>query len=49
MAVAISETLPNVRLLPREDGVVLKWSEIVRQRREIWPIQYLMPYGAYIQ
>jgi len=48
LAGAISETLPNMRLLPRADGVVLKWSEIVRQRREIWPIQYLMPSGAYI-
>ena len=48
LASAISETLPNIKLLARTDGVVLKWSEIVRQRREIWPIQYLMPSGAYI-
>jgi hypothetical protein len=48
LADAISETLPNIKLLPRADGVALKWSEIVRQQREIWPIQYLMPSGAYI-
>jgi hypothetical protein len=48
LASAISETLPNIKVLPRADGVVLKWSDIVRQRREIWPIQYLMPSGAYI-
>jgi pimeloyl-ACP methyl ester carboxylesterase len=48
LASAISETLPNIKLLPRADGVVLKWSEFVRQRRELWPIQYLMPSGAYI-
>jgi pimeloyl-ACP methyl ester carboxylesterase len=48
LASAISETLPNIKLLPQADGVALKWSEIVRQRREIWPIQYLMPSGAYI-
>jgi len=27
---------------------VLKWSEIVEQKRESWPIQYLLPSGAYI-
>jgi pimeloyl-ACP methyl ester carboxylesterase len=48
LASAISETLANIKLLPGADGMVLKWSEIVRQRREIWPIQYLMPSGAYI-
>jgi pimeloyl-ACP methyl ester carboxylesterase len=48
LAGAISETLPNMKLLPRANEVTLKWSEIVRQRREIWPIQYLMPSGAYI-
>jgi pimeloyl-ACP methyl ester carboxylesterase len=49
LADAISETLPNIKLLPQADGVVVKWSEIVRQRREIWPIQYLMPSGAYLK
>ncbi|MDQ1411077.1 MAG: hypothetical protein QOJ41_2812 [Acidobacteriaceae bacterium] len=49
LAGAISETLPNIKLLQQADGAILKWSEIVRQRREIWPIQYLMPSGAYIQ
>ena len=48
LASAISEALANIKLLPGADGMVLKWSEIVRQRREIWPIQYLMPSGAYI-
>ncbi len=48
LASAISETLPNIKLLPQTAGVILKWSEIVRQRREIWPIQYLLPSGAYI-
>jgi hypothetical protein len=49
LAGAISETLPNIKLLPQPDGVALKWSEIVRRRREIWPIQYLMPSGAYLE
>jgi len=49
LAGAISETLPNIKLLPQADAVDLKWSEIVRQRREIWPIEYLMPSGAYLK
>jgi hypothetical protein len=48
LAVAISETLPGVKLLPSPDSRSLKWSEIVEQKREIWPIQYLLPSGAYI-
>jgi len=48
LASAIAETLPGVELLPRPDGQVLKWSEIVKQKRETWPIQYLLPSGAYI-
>jgi pimeloyl-ACP methyl ester carboxylesterase len=48
LASAIAETLPGIELLPRTDPKVLKWSEIVEQKREIWPIQYLLPSGAYI-
>jgi pimeloyl-ACP methyl ester carboxylesterase len=49
LAAAISKTLPNIKLLPQADAVDLKWSEIVRKRREIWPIEYLMPSGAYLE
>jgi len=49
LASAIAETLPGIELLPRPDAKILKWSEIVEQKREIWPIQYLLPSGAYIQ
>src|SRR6266436_966492 len=48
LASAIAETLPGIELFPRPDAKVLKWSEIVEQKREIWPIQYLLPSGAYI-
>jgi len=47
LASAIAETLPNIRLLPESDRKVLKWSEIVEEERESWPIQYLLPSGAY--
>jgi len=48
LAVAISETLRGVKLLPGPDARGLKWSEIVEEKRETWPIQYLLPSGAYI-
>src|SRR5205823_13338293 len=48
LASAVAETLPGLSLLPEPNGNVLKWSEIVEQKRESWPIQYLLPGGAYI-
>jgi hypothetical protein len=48
LASAIAETLPGIKLLPDPNRKTLKWSEIVEQNRESWPIQYLMPSGAYI-
>jgi hypothetical protein len=47
-AAAISEALPEIMLLPSADARMLKWSEIVEQKWEIWPIQYLLPSGAYV-
>jgi hypothetical protein len=48
LASAIAETLPGIALLHAPNGRVLKWSEILEQKRESWPIQYLLPSGAYI-
>jgi cephalosporin-C deacetylase-like acetyl esterase len=48
LAVAISETLSGVKLVPNPETKSLKWSEIVEEKRETWPIQYLLPSGAYI-
>ena len=47
LASAISETLPSIRLLSEPDGQ-LKWSELVNQKTELWPIEYMLPGGAYI-
>ena len=47
LASAIAETLPDIELLSQPGARVLKWSEIVEQKRENWPIQYLLPSGAY--
>jgi cephalosporin-C deacetylase-like acetyl esterase len=48
LASAIAQVLPNVKLLPQERAKVLRWSELVEQKQETWPIQYLVPGGAYI-
>ena len=48
LASAVAETLPGIELLAGQEARVLKWSEIVEQKRETWPIQYLLPSGAYI-
>jgi dienelactone hydrolase len=48
LASAVAETLPNIRLLDQPDAPPVKWSEIVQQKTELWPIQYLVPGGAYI-
>jgi hypothetical protein len=49
LASIVSETLPNIKLLPQTDRQVLRWSELVDQKTELWPIQYLLPGGAYVQ
>lgn len=48
LANAIAEVFPEVRLLPEPNSTILKWSEIVEAKQESWPIQYLVPGGAYI-
>jgi hypothetical protein len=45
---AVAETLPNIKLLAQPDAHVVKWSDLVEQKQELWPIQYLLPGGAYI-
>ncbi|HZQ18051.1 MAG TPA: hypothetical protein VFA90_04960 [Terriglobales bacterium] len=43
LASAVSEILYKVKLLPAPDSSPLKWSEIVNQREELWPIEYFLP------
>jgi hypothetical protein len=47
LASAVSEVLPNIKLLPTPNSSPLKWSEIVDQKTELWPVEYLLPGGAY--
>jgi cephalosporin-C deacetylase-like acetyl esterase len=48
LARRIAGILPEIKLLPQSDAPVLNWSEIIERKREMWPIQYLLPDGAYI-
>jgi pimeloyl-ACP methyl ester carboxylesterase len=48
LASLVSETLPNATILTRADGRTVKWSDLVEQKRELWPIEFLIPGGAYI-
>jgi hypothetical protein len=48
LAKSISETLPGIALAPQAGGRVGTWSEMVLRKEELWPIQYLLPSGAYI-
>jgi acetyl xylan esterase AXE1 len=48
LASAISESLPNVKLLPQPDAQMIKWSDIVDRKTELWPIEFLLPGGAYV-
>lgn len=48
LADAIATTIPDVRLLRQPGAEVMKWADLVEQRQELWPIQYLLPGGAFI-
>jgi hypothetical protein len=48
-AEAVAAVVPGVELAPAVAGEpAFSWSVSVEQMRELWPIQYLMPGGAYL-
>jgi len=49
LATTASEVLPNLRLVSRPDAQGVRWSDLVQQKTELWPIEYLIPGGAYLQ
>jgi len=49
LANAIAGALPRVKQIPQPGTQIMKWSDLVIQKRELWPIQYLLPGGAYIR
>ncbi len=50
LAAAIAAALPGVELAPARAGSpAFSWSETVEEMREVWPIHYLVPGGAYVR
>jgi hypothetical protein len=49
LAHRVAETIRGVRLEPRQGTRLLRWDELVEQKRELWPIQFLLPGGAYLR
>jgi len=49
LAGEIAKTLTNVPLADTGAQQVMTWSQIVQSLQEKWPIQYVMPGGAYIR
>lgn len=48
-AAAVARALPGVDLEARPNEGLFAWSEAVEEMREIWPIPYLLPGGAYVE
>ena len=49
LAQSIAEVIPGISLQAQPGERIIKWSELVEQKRELWPIQYLLPGGAYVR
>ena len=45
---AVASTLDGIKLETQPSAETMKWSDLVMQRTEQWPIQFLLPDGAYI-
>jgi hypothetical protein len=48
LAASAAEIFPELTLVLNSESEVFKWSEMVEQKRELWPIEFLLPGGAYI-
>jgi hypothetical protein len=49
LAAAVAEVLPGIRLVDTPGGKQLSWHDIVDQKREVWPIEYLLPNAAFMR
>ncbi len=49
LAREIVETLSDIKPRSSEDINGVRWSEIINEERELWPIHNLMPGGAYVR
>jgi dienelactone hydrolase len=49
LADAAAKVLPGLEVQAAPDAPPFRWSDVVEQMREIWPIQYLLPGGAALE
>jgi hypothetical protein len=49
LAREVVEIFPDIKPKRKEDIEGITWSEIINQKRELWPIQYLLPGGGFIR
>ncbi len=49
LATSAAQVIPELTTPPDSKAAKVPWSEIVDEKREIWPIQYLLPDGARIR
>jgi len=49
VAAAVARLLEGLKLRPQPGGKVLRWADLVEQKQEAWPIELLLPGGAYIE
>jgi pimeloyl-ACP methyl ester carboxylesterase len=49
IATAIAEISPDLKLSRESNSLLLQWQRIVDKKQESWPIQFLVPGGAYIE
>jgi pimeloyl-ACP methyl ester carboxylesterase len=49
VATAIAEISPDLKLSRESDSIFLRWQELVEKKQENWPIEFLVPGGAYIR
>jgi hypothetical protein len=47
LAEAAAEVIPGLEL--QASASAFRWSDVVEQMRELWPIQYLLPAGAWLR
>lgn len=48
LANAVSEALPGAKLIPQSKLRALRWSDLVNEKVELWPVQDMLPGGAYV-
>jgi len=49
LAVSAAACLPGFRVFPGQPSPSFSWSEVIQNRTEVWPIQYLLPGGGYVR